>query len=87
MDAAEFESTVSNMTQHILTIEDKLNKLVRIELTENFLNLVHTFCVQQTETSMLTSRYNSIIEPDNDSLSSISEQLGILEERLADCKI
>lgn len=32
VDVADYQSTIANMTDHILLLEEKLNKLVRIKI-------------------------------------------------------
>ncbi|KAI9564257.1 hypothetical protein GHT06_007995 [Daphnia sinensis] len=70
VDIVDYQSTIANMTDHILLLEEKLNKL-------------------QTETTLLIANSSNRVESsessNSDSLESLSAQISILEERLADC--
>ncbi|KAK4019758.1 hypothetical protein OUZ56_001766 [Daphnia magna] len=70
VDVVDYQSTIANMTDHILLLEEKLNKL-------------------QNETTLLIANSNNCVESsessNSDSLESLSAQISILEERLADC--
>ncbi|EFX77221.1 hypothetical protein DAPPUDRAFT_247979 [Daphnia pulex] len=67
VDVIDYQSTIANMTDHIILLEEKLNKL-------------------QNETTILIANSNNTVESsNNESLESLSEQVAILEERLADC--